>query len=167
MFSLHLSDLHWLPGSDETEDLCLHGHAAVMIGDELLEYDATVSATALYLLKSTREDHILGAGLQMLPCCGHFLIANEEKTRVEIVGCNSGVDFSVIHEEDGVRLTTGSGNSVRIPLSEYRAAVFAFADEIERFYRKSKPKKLPTDQFEKDGYLTFWAEWRSLRERVV
>lgn len=167
MFSLHLSDLHWLPGSDETEDLCLHGHAAVMIGDELLEYDATVSATALYLLKSTREDHILGAGLQMLPCCGHFLIANEEKTRVEIVGCDSGVDFSVIHEGDGVRLATESGSCVCIPLSEYRAAVFAFADEIERFYQESKPKRIPTDKFEKDGYLAFWAEWRSLREGAV
>lgn len=34
-----------------------HAHAVARIGDETLEYEATVSATALYLLKSLREDH--------------------------------------------------------------------------------------------------------------
>ena len=164
MFSLSVSAMTWLPGSDETEDLCLHGHAAVMIGDKLLEYDATVSATALYLLKSTREDHIRGAGLQMLPCCGHFLIANEDLTRVEIVGCDYGIDWSVLHEGDGVRLVTESGGNVWVSMTDYRRTVFAFADEIERFYTESKPKKIPHDEFERNGYLAFWNEWRTLRQ---
>ena len=112
---------------------------------------------------ATREDHILGAGLQMLPCCGHFLIAYDNLSRVEIVGCNSGIDWSVLHEVDSVRLLTESGGDVMIPLEEYRRAVFAFADEIEQFYRESKPKKIPADEFAKNGYLAFWEEWKNLR----
>ena len=54
MFSITVSQLHWLEGSNECEDLCLHGHAVAEIGNERLEYDAAVSATALYLLKSLR-----------------------------------------------------------------------------------------------------------------
>ena len=163
MFTIHVPNLHWLPGSEEDEDLCLHGHAVAVIGGEQLEFDATVSATALYLLKSTREDHIRGAGLQMLPCCGHFLIANEDLTRVEIVGCDYGIDWSVLHEGDGVRLVTESGGTVWIPMAEYRREVFAFADEIERFYAESKPKKMPHDEFERNGYLAFRKEWKELR----
>ena len=166
MFSICVSDLHWLPGSEETEDLCLHGHATAIIGDERLEYDATVSATALYLLKSIREDHVYGAGLQMLPCCGHFLIASEDLSHVEIVGCDSGVDWSVLHEDDNVRLVTESGTSTLVPMSEYREAVFAFADEVERFYRTSRPKTIPTDAFERNGYLAFWKEWKNLRNHA-
>ena len=165
MFTIRATELHWLPGNEETEDLCLHGHAVVTVGDERMEFHATVSATALYLLKSLSEDHRLGEGLQMLPCCGHFLIANETLTQVEIIGCDNGVDFSVTHEGDGVRLTTASGHSVCLPLSEYRREVFAFADMIEHFYHGSKPKKLPTDEFCKNGYLAFWKEWKTLREQ--
>jgi hypothetical protein len=163
MFTIHVTNLHWLPGSEEDEDLCLHGHAVAVIGGERLEFDATVSATALYLLKSTREDHIRGAGLQMLPCCGHFLIANEDLTRVEIVGCDYGIDWSVLHEGDGVRLVTESGGNVWVSMADYRRTVFAFADEIEQFYTESKPKKMPHDEFERNGYLAFWKEWKELR----
>ena len=163
MFTIHATDLHWLPGGDEADDLCLHGHAIVIIGDERLEYDATVSATALYLLKSIREDHVCGAGLQMLPCCGHFLIADETLSHVEIVGCNSGVDWSVQHEGDSVRLITERGGNVVIPLAQFRRTVFAFADEIELFYRTSRPKKIPTEEFERNGYHAFWNEWKELR----
>ena len=58
MFSITAYNLHWMEGIDPTEDLCLHGNAKAIIGHEILEYDdATVSSTALYLLKSLKEDH--------------------------------------------------------------------------------------------------------------
>ena len=163
MFSLSVSAMTWLPGSDETEDLCLHGHAAVMIGDELLEYDATVSATALYLLKSLKKDHKIYESNQMLPCCGFFMIANEDLSSVDICGCPNGIDWSVLHEGDTVVLVTAAGNTVRIPWEDYRATVFAFADKIEAFYKKSEPKAIPHDAFEEDGYQAFWNEWRAIR----
>jgi hypothetical protein len=99
----------------------------------------------------------------MLPCCGHFLIANEDLSRVEIIGCDYGVDWSVLHEGDGVRLITESGGNVWIPMAEYRREVFAFADEIERFYAAGKEKKPSSDDFVRNGYLAFWREWRTLR----
>lgn len=52
-FLISATDLRWIDDSkDNPEDYCLHGHAIAIIGDRKLEYDCTVSATALYLLKS-------------------------------------------------------------------------------------------------------------------
>ena len=56
-FQIDTTDLYWIDGSmDNPEDLCLHGHVITYIGEEKLEYDCTVSATALYLLKTLTED---------------------------------------------------------------------------------------------------------------
>lgn len=39
-------------GVDNSDDICLHGETTVKIGSEIFKYNATVSATALYLLKT-------------------------------------------------------------------------------------------------------------------
>lgn len=73
-FSINATNFEWIDGSnDNPEDLCLHGHAIAYIGKQKLEYDATISATALYLLKTLTEDHIISTDNQMLPCCGFFI----------------------------------------------------------------------------------------------
>lgn len=164
MFEIKASNLHWMEGTEPTEDLCLHGKATAIIGDEILQYDdATVSATALYLLKSIKEDHKLYESNQMLPCCGFFLIADESLSKVDICGCPNGVDWSVIHEKDCVVLITEAGTGTVIPIEEYKQAVFAFADLIESFYNISEMKKLPENEFDRNGYIAFWNEWKSLR----
>ena len=59
-FHIDATKLCWIDGSkDNPEDRCLHGHAVAYIGREKLEYDCTVSATALFLLKTLTENHIL------------------------------------------------------------------------------------------------------------
>jgi len=163
MFSIDATDLHWMDGVPAKEDRCLHGHATARIGTETFQYDATVSATALYLLKSLKKDHKIYESNQMLPCCGFFMIANEDLSSVDICGCPNGIDWSVLHEGDTVVLVTAAGNTVRIPWEDYRATVFAFADKIEAFYKKSEPKAIPHDAFEEDGYQAFWNEWRAIR----
>ena len=164
MFSITLSGLHWLDGTEEKNDLCLHGKAAAIIGNERFEYDATVSSTALYLLKSLTEDHrTADANNQMLPCCGFFMIPDETLTSVEICGCPNGIDWSVIHDSDGVTLITEAGNKTFVPMDEYRTAVFAFADQIEAFYESSAEKELPKDEYERKGYAAFWNEWKRRR----
>lgn len=71
MFKIEVSNLLWINDSeDDPEDLCLHGYVVATIGTEKFKYHATVSATALYLLKSLTEDHIIFMDNQMLPCCG-------------------------------------------------------------------------------------------------
>lgn len=164
-FKIEADDLGWLGNlADDTEDLCLHGHAVVYIGDAVLEYDATVSATALYLLKTLTENHIIYEENQMLPCCGFTLIANDDLTNVDICGCPNGVDWSVIHEGDTVKLILENGTETRVSIDEYKKEVCRFADMIEAFYDSSKPKKMPQDEFDKNGYIAFWNEWHRRRK---
>ena len=86
-FLVDVTDLYWIDGSaDNADDLCLHGHAIVYIGNERLEFDATVSATALYLLKTLTEEHIIHEDNQMLPCCGHFYVPDKNLKNVTISG---------------------------------------------------------------------------------
>ncbi len=56
--SIGFDNIGWLDGLENgPDDYCANAHAVARIGDEILEYEATVCATALYLLKSPSEDH--------------------------------------------------------------------------------------------------------------
>lgn len=58
MFKIDADNIGWLETlKNPREDLCLHGHATVIIGEKRFEYNATISAAALYLLKTLTEDH--------------------------------------------------------------------------------------------------------------
>ena len=60
MFKIDADQFYWICGpEDDPEDLCLHGHVMVQIGKTVMEYDGTVSATALYLLKTLTEDMLI------------------------------------------------------------------------------------------------------------
>ena len=89
-FKITVSNLHWIDGSkDYPSDLCLHGDPVVYIGKYKRQFKgATVSASALYLLKSITEDHYPSDGeeVQMLPCCGFNMYASEDLQSVSIMG---------------------------------------------------------------------------------
>lgn len=158
------TELYWIDGSlDDPEDLCLHGHAIAYIGEERLEYDCTVSATALYLLKTLTEDHIIHEDNQMLPCCGHFYIPDTKLENVKIIGCDHGIDWTVRHRGKDVVLISENGTKETIPLVEYRQEVFRFVDKIEEYYKSCLPKTMPEDSFSRDGYIAFWNEWHRRR----
>ena len=165
-FKIEATNLHWLGDPvNDPDDLCLHGDAVAYIGEQKLEYeDCTVSATALYLLKTLTENHIIHQDNQMLPCCGFFLIANEDLTEVGISGCPNGVDWSVIHADDAVRLILEDGYEISVPLEQYRDEVIRFADRIEAYYQSCPPKILPEDVFDRNGYIAFWNEWHRRRK---
>ena len=163
-FQIDTTDLYWIDGSmDNPEDLCLHGHAIAYIGEEKLEYDCTVSATALYLLKTLTEDHIIHEDNQMIPCCGHFYVPDAKLENVTISGCGNGIDWTVKHSGKDVVLTLENGRKEIIPLEEYKQEVYRFVDKIEEFYKLCSPKKLPEDSFSCDGYIAFWNEWHRRR----
>ena len=161
MFKIDIKDLCWVNGKiDEPDDLCAHGKVVAVIGNETFEFDGTVSSTAIYLLKTLTENHFIGEENQMIPCCGHFIIANETLDNVQISGCDNGVDWSVIHNDDGsIKLVTENGNETTVSFDEYEKTVFNFVDKIEQFYRSCTPKKIPKDNFDKNGYIAFWIEW--------
>lgn len=164
MFSIKAINLRWHRDVDEKEDICLHGDVTVHIGDRVYERpNTTVSSTALYLLKSITLDHrSYDESSQMLPCCGFFMIADETLSNVEIMGCNEGIDWDIIHTGNHVKLVTESNEITYIPSDEYRETVYRFADEIEAFYQKSKPKTM-VDDFSRRGYTAFWNEWHRRR----
>lgn len=163
-FKIDAENFSWIQGTeDDPNDLCLHGHAVAYIGNRRLEYDATVSATALYLLKSLTENHIMYEDNQMLPCCGFFYLPNETLDNVVISGCPNGIDWTIKHENDDVVLILSDGIEERVPIEEYREEVFRFADKIEDYYSQCEPKILPEDKFGRDGYLAFWNEWHRRR----
>jgi len=166
MFEINVTNLAWLENVNEETDLCLHGKAVAKIGDETFEYDATVSATALYLLKSLTEDHVIHHTNQMLPCCGFSIYANQNMDNVDICGCPNGVDWSVIHVGSDVKITTASGKETMVRLDEYRKSVYSFVDKIEEYYTKSTPKVLPKDKVDREGYIAFWNEWHRHRENM-
>ena len=110
IFQIEGRDFAWLTGErDDPEDRCLHGHVEVRIGEAVVAYDCTVSAAALYLLKTLTEDHIIHQDNQLLPCCGFFLVADKALENVTIIGCDYGVDWSVVHDGDSVRLILEDG----------------------------------------------------------
>ena len=168
MFSIEIKRLYWLSddsdnAKDEPKDLCLHGDVVVHIGSERFEENCTVSATALYLLKSLTEDRVaIYTNEQLLPCCGHCFFEHEKDDTVWNCGCANGVDWHVRHTDHGVELETQSGAVTVIPLQEYRAAVFAFADAIKAHYDNSLPKT-PEDELDLIWYPIFWREWARRR----
>jgi hypothetical protein len=168
---ISIIDLHWIENIDDPTDLCAHGHVFVRIGDEVISdknsLDITVSATALYLMRTIisnykKDDY----ASQLLPCCGHFIIADDDKDYVDICGCPSGIDWTIIHIDDNtIRHISDSGNEATVGLDLYKKLVLDFADRVENFYDISSPKTIPNDDFDKAGYLAFWNEWKILRSR--
>ena len=98
--------------------------------------------------------------IQMIPCCGHFLIANRDLTEVQISGCDNGTDWTTIHEGDSVRIILASGQEEVVSLREYQYEVLEFAKSVKRFYDSCTPKEIPTDEFKRNGYTAFWNEWK-------
>lgn len=126
-------------------------------------YDCTVSATALYLLKTLTENHIIHEDNQILPCCGHFYVPDKELQNVYISGCDNGIDWTVKHNGSDVILVLENGTEVSVPLEEYQQEVYRFADKIENYYKSCSPKIIPEDKFKRDGYIAFWNEWHRRR----
>ena len=160
-FNITADNFAWITGSaDDPGDKCLHGHVTVTIGGKTFEADGTVSATALYLLKSLTEDHIPSDhDLQLVTCCGHFYIANEDLTEVTIIGCDTGLDWTIRHDGRTVLLTAPDGTEEAVPYSDYLYKVCRFADKVEQYYEKCSPKVIRDDEFDRNGYTAFWNEW--------
>ncbi len=164
MFKIDVTDFTWIDGpADDPKDLCLHGKVTAHIGGEVLEDYGTVSSTALYLLRSLTENHKTGQMMQMIPCCGHFMAANDDMTEVYVDGCPNGTDWAVELVSGGVKITTESGRETFVPMGKYRTEVFRFADQVEHFYASCAPKE-PGDDFARRGYRAFWNEWHRRRD---
>jgi hypothetical protein len=170
-FDLKILDLHWIKNEDDPNDLCAHGHVYLKIGDEVVSDkqtgDWTLSSTALSLLRTIEKDYKKNDNdNQLLPCCGHFIIADDKEETVTIQGCDTGIDWTIVHTKGTIEHITEKGERGIIKKEVYRQLIFDFADKVEQFYKESRPKLIPTDDFERKGYLTFWKEWKRLRNKI-
>jgi hypothetical protein len=90
-----------------------------------------------------------------------------ESTDVVLVGCPSGVDFEVLHEPDAAHVLVRGhdGREWRVPASEWKEAVFGFADQVSEFYATSSAKKPSAE--DEAGFRSFVAEWQRRRGRPL
>jgi hypothetical protein len=100
MIVLRPVDLHWLKRSvDDPQDLCAHSPVEFVVdGDVLInpsDGDLTVSAAALYLLRTLSQPHTTHhrVGEHLFPCCGNMMLDVEGNDDVVIIECNKGIDF--------------------------------------------------------------------------
>lgn len=158
-FTIRGENFHWIDkAEDNVTDLCLHGHVTVAIGNTVLTGDGNVSAAALLLLKSLTEDHTPGE-IQMVPCCGHFWCPDEALENVTIIGCDTGLDWTITHENGAVRLTAMDGETVLVDKYAYLEEVLRFAENVDRYFSHCPPRVLPEDSFTRNGYVAFQNEW--------
>lgn len=173
-FEINLLDIHWLKNSDEERDLCAHGQVKIRIGDEIIvdrrkkENHWTLSAMAIHLLRTVEENHNEenSVGEHLIPCCGHHIDHLKNELDVHIQGCFTGINYWIEHKESIVILTSESGNQIEIEIDKYKEQVKKFVDKVEKFYKESKPKKLPEDEYDKIGYKMMWEEWKRRRIKL-
>ncbi|MBE7064656.1 MAG: hypothetical protein E7384_02425 [Ruminococcaceae bacterium] len=168
---LYAKDLHFISNSpkEQNYDCCVHGKVVMKIGDISLsdgESDWCVSASAYRFLHSLFENHFLGTDEQLIPCCGHFLLPSEDKTKVTIGSCPNGIDFDVICEKENVTIRTQDTHAYTVPFEEYKTAVLSYAKQIEDFYHQNPPRQFEND-FDRDGFSAFCNEWYDLMNKAM
>ncbi|MES2731127.1 MAG: hypothetical protein V4714_05240 [Bacteroidota bacterium] len=173
-FKIVLLELHWISEENTETDLCAHGQVRVQIGDEIVvdQDDSggwTVSAMALLLLRTLERDHTqeCPVGDQLVPCCGHFMVFQDDMEEVYMANCQNGVDWEVRHENGVVKLKTKKGTQAFLAFEDYKKAVLVFVDQVRQFYQDSPEKILPSDEFDRVAYVRFWEEWHGQRSKWV
>lgn len=160
--------LRWIQGAaDDPKDLCAHGDVEFRIGDDALlgptaGKDLTVSAAALYLLRTLSVPHTKDApvGDHLFPCCGFSMYDLPEQEDVIICGCTNGENFEIFHDFSGagVVVRSADGHEWRVRWPEWQTVVFEFADRVAEFYAACSPKQ-PYEEDDAKGLRKFAAEW--------
>lgn len=152
----------------QSYDRCIHGKVVFRIGEHQLSDDAEwcVSASAYRFLHTLFENHFMGAEDFLIPCCGHTMIPSKSGTSVSIIGCNNGIDFTIIHKPETVSITTADNREYSVSFADYRDAILSFAKQAMDFYQANPPRKFESD-FDKEGYDAFVAEYHSLYNKAT
>ena len=170
MITLVPTRLHWIndDGNDDPFDMCAHSPIQMDINGVTLvtpeDGDATVSASAIYLLRTLENDHTKASpvGDQLFPCCGHGMFDTGDED-VVICGCSNGSNVLVKHTTDGgIELESTDGRRFELQYEDWRNAVVEFSDAVRSFYDSSLPKT-PSDTTEGEGFQKMLSEWNRRR----
>jgi hypothetical protein len=170
-FLIEILNLYWIDKLklDDPTDLCLHGDVRIMIGNEVLDDgqagDWTVSAGVYRMLETLFSDHISGNEEHLMPCCGRTMFV-DNNDKLLICGCSNGIDWSVKHEGNQVRLITEKGTEACISFDAYQTQILLLVDKVEAAYQCVSAKIFPSD-FEESGHRKFWDNWFAMRQRVT
>ena len=170
MITLLPEKLTWLNTEDDCPgDLC--AHSAVTFSVDGLEIatpsdEWTVSASAIYLLRTLERNHTKEnpVGEHLFPCCGHSMYVVDDSDDVLIIGCPSGVDATIEHFDDQIRITADSGEFRNVPKLQWIEAVLTFSSAIREFY-DSSAEKTPGDDVARDGFNRMLLEWERRHPR--
>lgn len=167
MIILRPRELTWINDKvDDPFDLCAHGKVQFEIdGVNLVRVEDgewTVSAAALFLLRTLRKDHTKAAPLfeNVIPHCGSGMYVGDDKEDVKIIECPIGINFQVIHVRDKVQILMDDKKPLLISTNDWRAAVLGFSQVVREFYAASTPKTL-VDDSDKAGFDKFMTEWEN------
>lgn len=169
MIAIFPTRLHWIKddGKDDPSDLCAHSPVQFEINGKVLispdEGDSTVSAAAVYLLRTLESDHTKSnpVGDQLFPCCGHGMFDTGAED-VLICGCPNGSDLCVERLGEITRLSLPSGGSFDVPTEKWRDTIHQFSDRVFDFYKVSA-KKTPYDKEQSAGFAKMMSEWKRRR----
>jgi hypothetical protein len=131
---IRVISLDWMEGLDETLDLCAHGNVFVRIGAEVLvdrtaDTGWTLSSTALLLLRSLDRDYMPDmSASQLVPCCGFNYFTVDDWQSVEVMGCPSGIDWTIRHEGNNVRHQSADGAEAIVSFDDFRSIVLGRVD---------------------------------------
>jgi hypothetical protein len=173
MIVLRPRKMCWNPAMEhDPTDQCAHGEVEFTIdsvpfvsGEDAA--DVTVSAAALFLLRTLTYDHTaanpVAEASQLFPHCGFTALAAGTRFPVLVFGCNAGVDLEVVHADGMVTIRTGGGTEASVTEVEWRDAVLGFVDDVQAFYDGAPAREPLNDAAEDEGWATFWQEWRDRR----
>ena len=166
MIILEPRNMHWLGKKEHAHlDKCAHGQVYLKIDDTVIvdegKGDWTLTTTALYLLRTLEKSHTCESPLfeNLIPCCGHAMFAIETEPGFVIVECFNGINFEVIHNDDGVNIIK-DGQSVTISIESWRTAVVGFSKAVKSFHDTSD-EKIVEDEDERAGLARFMEEWNT------
>jgi hypothetical protein len=175
MIKLLVQGFQWVKGpEDDPNDQCAHGRVLFKINDTefVKPQDGvwTVSASALYLLRTLSENHSVedsvAEGNFLFPCCAFTVWLSGTRFPVMSLGCNNGVNLEILHQGEMITVRSAAG-SEKVPKSEWVTAVLDFASSVRGFYRASQLKVPIEDEYESQGWAAFWKEWDERYERAT
>ncbi len=164
--------LHWLHDEEPT-DLCAHGGVRVVLNGKVLfekglqDDGFTLSTGALHLLRTIDRDYVPGADVsgQLVPCCGHWMVFDQDVNEVVNSPCPNGIDGIVRHIGSTVEVRLEENASFAVTESEWKAAVRAFSEKVRAFYFA-----IPRDssgQMDAEWHPYFVEEWDRRHEAAA
>lgn len=172
-FEIKILRLHWVKDDDldDPDDLCIHGEVFLRIGNQILSDQKSgswsIGATGLFLMRTLDVNYNPGDfNNQLLPCCGHFMIPDKTgENYVAIQGCNTGIEWSIKHDNNSVKWVSESNEVGTISKPQYQSMILRLIEEIEMFYSTSEPKNIPNEHFDQEAWRQFNAEWDELKKQ--